>query len=776
MTIYKFYATFLLLWSHVTILLGQSVISGKVADQQFNPLPGVTVMIPSTQQGTITNAKGEYTISGVAPGQYSLELSYVGLEKITRAIVVPANEALTMDFILNEGFSELEEVIVQAESEVALLERSAKAVDIIETQEAKIQTVDLGEVMARTQGVNVQRSGGLGSDAQFSLNGLTNDQIRFFVDGVPLEAMGYLFGIANIPVNLVDQVEIYKGVVPVRFGADALGGAVNIVSNQSFEGAGGGISYQTGSFGTHRLAINGYHQPIGSSFFMQASGFYDYARNNYKIDVEIPDARGRLSERTVRRFHDTYLARGINVDVGIKNQRWADLFMIKGFFSDGERDLQHNFIMTIPYGEITTGSGTFGGLVKWKKNWADRFSVENIAGFSRAETQLLDTATLVYTWEGEPSRNLDGEIIIRDTPGERGEPSDVTFDDFTFYNRLNVGYNISDAHELRFSSAPTFSTRSGRNALITDPGAIDRLTLENEILTLVNGLEYEYRQTDALNIIGFVKHYTQVLATEEVENGGALTDASRTTNNLGWGASLKYQLNEKWKLKTSYEFATRLPNLLEVFGDGLFIFDNVNLNPERSHNINLAANFKTNFSDNSDFGVGMNAFLREVQDLIILLGTDNFFVYQNVANASSRGLEVNTSWTSQNRNFTITANSTYFDFINTSDSGPFGAFEGDRIPNRPYLFLNNTIRYQLDKFFSSKDDLTLFGGTRYVHEFFRSWESAGRRDTKQVIPSQFIQNVGVTYSRLIENKKLSLTGEIQNLSDAQVFDFFGVQR
>lgn len=749
-------------------------LTGRITHDDYEPVPGTTIQLMGTGFGAISDRAGRFSITDIPNGTYKADISSVGYEKYQREVQI---DGMTIELLINlkQSVNELEEVIVSAESVSETLKLSAKAVDVIETREAKIQTVDLGEVLARTQGVNVQRGGGLGSNAQLSLNGLSNDQIRFFVDGIPLRAMGYNLGIANIPVNLINRVEIYKGVVPIRFGADALGGAVNIISNESFEGTGGTVSYQFGSFSTHRLAFNAYHQPKNTNYFIRASGFYDYTKNNYKIDVEVPDVRGKLTEQTIERFHDDYLARGINVDFGIRNQSWADVLMVKGFISDGERDLQHNFIMSIPYGEVTTGFETAGGLLKWRKNFGS-ISIENIAGLSENKTVLLDTGTLVYTWEGVPSVNLDGDIVFRDPPGERGTPSDIRFTDMTYYNRLNLDLRFGDSHRLRISSSPTFDSRSGRNFLITDPGAIDRFTLQNEITTFTNGLEYDYKQSDKLNIIGFVKNYTQKLNTEDIENGGVLVDVSRLTNEPGWGANLKYQLTEKWELKTSYEWATRLPNLTEVFGDGIFIVDNVDINPERSHNVNLAVNLKTTFSDKSSFGLGVNGFVREVKDLIVLIGTDEIFNYQNVADASSRGVELNSSWSSYSGNLRITANTTYFDFINMSESGPFGAFKGDRIPNRPYLFSNAAFRYRIDKMFSGKDDLVIFGGTRYVHKFFRSWESAGRRDTKQVIPSQFTLNIGVTHNRFFKNKKFSFTGEIQNLSNAKVFDFFGVQR
>ncbi|MEM8895309.1 MAG: TonB-dependent receptor, partial [Bacteroidota bacterium] len=708
---------------------------------------------------------------------YILSVLSTGYEPKELRVKVLPEQTSTIDIALTVEVTELNEVVILGENaEVQQLLLSAKAIAVIDTEQAKIQTIDLGEVLTRTQGVNVQRSGGLGSNAQLSLNGLTNDQIRFFVDGVPLRSMGYVFGLANVPVNLVDRVEVYKGVVPVRFGADALGGAVNLVSNQAFEGTGGTISYQVGSFNTHRLAFNGYHQPQNGNYFIKASGFYDYTQNNYDIDVEVPDARGKLTEQTIERFHDDYLARGLNVDFGLRNLTWADELMIKGFMSDGERDLQHNFIMSIPYGEVTTDYASLGGLLRWRKNFGQGLSIENVAGLSENQTELLDTASFVYTWEGTPSVNLDGDIILRDPPGERGVPSDIQFVDRTYYNRFNLDLRLGNYHQLRFSSSPTFDSRSGRNFLITDPETVDRFTLRNEILTFTNGVEYEYKRSDKINIIAFFKSYTQNLNTQDIENGGLLTDVERRTNDLGYGANLKYSVSNRLELKTSYEWATRLPNVQEVFGDGVFISDNVDLEPERSHNINLALNYKTRFFGNSNIGLGVNGFVRDVRNLIVLLGADEVFVYQNVADASSRGVELNMSWSSYDRNINFVANSTYFDFVNTAESGPFAAFNGDRIPNRPYLFFNSSLRYRFDQLFEDPNDLIVFAGSRYVHDFFRSWESAGRQDTKQVIPGQFTQNIGVTHNRSFSNKRLALTLEVQNLTDAKVFDLFGVQR
>src|SRR5690606_30523878 len=86
-------------------------------------------------------------------------------------------------------------VVVQGESEADRRRNSAESVVVIETEQAQRQAADMGELLARQEGVSVRRSGGLGSGSRFSLNGLSDDQIRIFLDGVPLELAGFPFGL-----------------------------------------------------------------------------------------------------------------------------------------------------------------------------------------------------------------------------------------------------------------------------------------------------------------------------------------------------------------------------------------------------------------------------------------------------------------------------------------------------------------------------------------------------------------------------------------------------
>lgn len=94
---------------------------------------------------------------------------------------------------------------------------------------------------------------------------------------------------------------------------------MNLVTDDGFEATEASASYQVGSFGTHRLT--GAAQVVGESDLVaRADGFFDAARNDYAIQVEVPDARGRLGAATVDRFHDGYLAAGGGLTVGAVRQ------------------------------------------------------------------------------------------------------------------------------------------------------------------------------------------------------------------------------------------------------------------------------------------------------------------------------------------------------------------------------------------------------------------------------------------------------------------------
>ncbi len=371
---------------------------------------------------------------------------------------------------LPEASTTAVEVTVKGYSEADRLRRSAEAVNVVETTQAKQRTADLGEVLARTQGIGVQRSGGLGSDTRVSLNGLTDDQIRFFVDGVPLEFMGFPFGLANVPVNLVDRVEIYRGVVPNRFGADALGGAVNLVTDQDIaEGTHGSTSVQAGSFGTYRLTLGGHHRDLSRGTFGRVSGFLDRADNNYPMDdVKVPDSTGVAKPMRVYRFHDAYHAQGASIEVGALDQPWARKLVLRAFITRYAKEIQHNLLMTFnPYGDVELREESKGATLRYENVLARRVLVKVLAGYANRKTDYEDLGNCTYNWLGQCIRQ-------RPQPGERtGRAADQEYWEHNFFARVNGDWHFATDQSLRLSLSPTLTRRSAKENRLANLEARD---------------------------------------------------------------------------------------------------------------------------------------------------------------------------------------------------------------------------------------------------------------------------------------------------------------
>lgn len=747
-------------------------IKGRVTDTKNKPVPFAAVFIKNTTRGTSSDENGYFSFDAPSSIQ-ELGVSIMGFLPYSRMVNVVPNQAVELQIRIQPTIEDLDEVVVRGESEKTQIEKTAQAVRIIDLKEVKLKTLDLGEVLARTEGVAIQRAGGLGSGTRVSLNGLTDNQIRIFIDGIPLEFAGYTLDIANVPVGLIQRVEIYKGVVPIEFGADALGGAINLVTYSSKTKLSGSLSHQNGSFGTNRVAFNigTNHQRTG--FFIRAASFYDFARNDFEIDVEVPDERGRLSSFTVPRFNDRFRARGLNLTFGVTNRKWAKELSLNTYFADVDREIQNNVVQSgLPYGEAESFSEDKGLNLVYRITRKEGFSLGISAGYGVNDRSTVDLTDCRYNWFGEcilRARNI-GEFTPNGT--------DRTITDTNAFARLSVSYGFNENHSLTLITAPTYTKRTGRERLVSRDQ--DPFRGDSDLLAWVTGFEHKYLSSNGkLENRLFLKDYRQSLNLKVPTANRGRTFATNDGDIASFGAGnvLRIQWSAQLQNKISYERTVRLPTRTEFLGDGLFIIPNINLDPEKSHNLNFETKISGDLTKSVPWNINTNFFLRVTDNLITLISQDEVFnAFQNVFSATSSGVEFSGQIEIFKKRLMLYGNTTYQSFRNTSTEGLSSNFKGDRIPNRPYFFINANVNYRFESLFKENDNLNVFANNRYVKSFFRSWESAGNREFAIEIPSQTTYGVGFTYNGAVREIRWSLTGEVQNLTNARVFDFLGVQR
>ncbi|WP_148313815.1 TonB-dependent siderophore myxochelin receptor MxcH [Sorangium cellulosum] len=749
-------------------MAGRVLWSGPGAE----PVAGVEVAVASpdgaARHVARTDEHGRFRVDALTPGPYDVIVEAAFARRLrVRVEAAGGREAEATLRLAPLAAAPPLEVSVRGASEAERLRRSAEAVQVVETAQARRQSVDLGEVLARSEGVSVRRGGGLGSAARFSLNGLTGDQIRFFLDGVPLALAGYSAGIASVPVNLVERVEIYRGVVPVRFGADALGGAVNLVTDRETRGTGGSASYQVGSFGTYRATLSARHADEPSGLFARASAFADHARNDYPMqDVEVVAANGRLTPAEVRRFHDRYRAAGGSIEGGWLRRPWADRLLLRAFYAAHDRDVQHNLYMKVPYGEVTYGRQAGGGHARYAQPLSKGLRLDAVAGYALARTVFRDLGTCRYGWLGRCMAPLPQR-------GEMGRAADQAVLQHTAFATVSLAYRAAPDHLLRFGVSPTYATRTGKNRAIRD--RYDPLTARRGVLGGVAGVEYEAKGLDGrLANIAFLKGYAQVIGTKEVLPSGALRDLDLTRHRFGIGDSLRFRFTDALYAKASYELATRLPSAEELFGDGGVITDSLHLAPEVSHNVNAGVTLERAETGLGELRFDVNGFGRFAEDLIRLGGEASYAKYENFPSARSVGFESAIGWTSPGEWLALDGQLTWQDFRNTTGTGPLARFKGERMLNQPYLFADASARLTWPEPFHPHDALSLTWSTRYVGEFFLGWESAG--DEKHAFEPQLLHALTLAYAVQRGGRSVSGSLEVHNLTDEKAFDFFGVQR
>ena len=215
-------------------------ISGTVVDQDENPLPGVNVVVETLAIGSVTNADGEYEISNLDPGTYTVIASFVGfISQEIPNIVVTAGETTELNIVLVESALELGNLVVTAlgvEREERSLSYSAQTVSPVEIAQARELNVGFS-LAGRIAGLSVNQAGtGLGGQTRMILRGNRSisgsSQPLFVIDGVPVRG-----DISNLNQSDIADISVLKGAnAAAIYGSAAQNGAVLITTNRGSAG------------------------------------------------------------------------------------------------------------------------------------------------------------------------------------------------------------------------------------------------------------------------------------------------------------------------------------------------------------------------------------------------------------------------------------------------------------------------------------------------------------------------------------------------------------
>lgn len=754
-------------------------ISGYVKNGN-EAIAGASVLIKGTKNGATTNASGYFELTNLQAGTYTLTISYIGYSKQSKTVTLGAGESLKINFSLKGDQQQLSDVAVAGKTKTQEIKESGFAVNAIDTKKFANTIADLNQILNRSTGIRIREQGGLGSDFKFSINGLSGKQVKFFIDGIPMDVMGSAMSLNNIPVNLADRLEVFKGVVPVQLGADAMGGAVNVVTNQKVSNY-LDVSHSYGSFNTNRSSLSAQFVEKKTGIIVKASGFFNSSDNNYIMkDVDVVNGGTRqgnyivdlngaeFAKADVRRFHDNYQSALGQVEVGVTGKSWADVLFIGAGYNEAKQDLQTGFDQTIVYGNVTRASKAISGTLRYKKDnlFTKGLSLSAFVARSRDKYKTTDTLMRNYNWDGTYFDKGYAEMGGIKTVAHIIRPRT--------YGMANLSYVINNQHSLNLNYTLDRLKNENYNELLTDhddmPGRLNKQIL---------GLAYQQDLLDKRLVNTFFGKLYHLGLNRPKYIDRVYTPMDTAFSNFGYGAASRFKITENLGVKASYEHAYRLQEAEEMFGDGLNLQGNPDLKPESSDNINLGAFYTLKLGKNTFF-IEASGFYRDAKDFIFPVPDERSKLLKNRNQSSVRitGFESELRY-SYDQLLSVNLNVTYQNAVNTTKNGQTESYnvEGtylNKIPNQPWLFGNAEFTIGKNNLLGKDTRLQFNWFTQYVNWFYLTWEGKGNPNGKSDIPTQLVHNASLSYS--LKNGRYNLSAECRNLSNELAYDNFRLQK
>lgn len=751
----------LLLWAY-PMFAQQHSIEIKVIDaENGNSIEFATVQWkglnePSYKNGTTTNKKGVAKLNMPAHQKLVLRVSYVGYQTITNTIT--ANEK-RHTLKLRPESTELANVVVFGKTKAQVIRESPEAVSVINAKELQGRSVSLETILNKTIGLKVGQTGGLGSSSRIIVHGLEGNRIQILWDGIPMNTSDGAFSLDEIPIDIIERIEVYKSIIPARFGCDGLGGAVNIVTKE-FSTDYLDASYELGSYQTHKGSVFSRKNFPKSGILLGAGGYYTSAKNDYSFRV--PERENLL----VKRNHDRFRSYMLKGKVAF-TKLWFDEISTEFGYYNRFNEIQ-GVLKNIQHAENKSGMFMLESKLIKSGMLNNRLNFESHFSLSHTTNNFVDTARVNHDFEGN----------IYPSPNGQGETGDVPHNSndkgLEINERLNLDYKLSTNHSLNLNTLINYARRQPSDDIASQHAGFIIGGFPSKKTSVVSGLTWEAKLFGRKLTNMFSAKYFHLHSEIEDLTSYEIIEApkkkSNTTSQIGWIEAMKYEPFRGFHLKTSYQRAIRLPNSQELFGDGIITFPAAGLRPEKSHNFNLGFLIdKNDVLGLSRLQFEVNGFYMQVSDMIKLMKQHMAAGYVNAEKVHIKGIETELKLDISPAVYAY-GNLTYQDVRDVLDYLPGtqapNPTKGLRLPNIPYLFANFGAEYHSDRLFKNWYVKAFWDG-KFTEEFFYFWELTELQ--KRRIPRSFVNDIGLL---LTYKNKYSIALECHNLMNKEVWDQF----
>lgn len=736
-------------------------IAGKVIDEDGAPLSGATVYIESIKTGAVTNDEGKFQIDNLSNSTYILSVKFIGYETITRRVTLKDAKSKPVVFRMYPSSQSLSEVVVKGKSEARKIREQAMPVSVISMKQLQGTVSDIESVLAKTVGVTIRSTGGVGSSSRISLRGLEGKRIGFFIDETPLNDQSDFLDLNDIPIDMIDRIEIFKGIVPAKFGGSSMGGAVNIVIKE-YPDRYADVSYTHESFNVNKLQTVLKRNLKNAGLIFGIGGSYTYADNDY--EMESPFEKGRKLKRNHDKFKKLLLGGSLKA-----KKWWFDEVELEPVFLNTYHDIQG---IEYDIRKAHSKSQLFGLSSKLEKSdfLIPGLDFEMSTSVAYTNYSLVDTAKVYHDWDGNayPSASLYG--------GELGNryASNSDNDKFTLMNKLNLEYIINKWHSINFNSVFTLANGYPSDD-IKEKSLGKKVDFNSRMRSWVGGLSYDYRTSNDRFLNSLTGRYYWYYMSTMYRNLYVNTpaeDIHLTKNSIGFSDAMRFRFTRTLMAKLSGGYDVRIPSENELLGDGITITPSERLKPERNLSLNAGLIYDLVGIHPSNLQIELNGYYMHLKDMIRFVKGILGAQYQNFGEMRTLGVELEVKADIFPFLYGY-GNITYQDLRDTRkyEEGTKlpNTTKGKRMPNIPYLLANAGLEFHRENLFGGKGQNTrLFADMAFVEEYLYDFELTN--NVKRRIPRTTTFDLGFEHSFM--NQRLFISGKIANLTDERVISEF----
>ena len=210
-------------------------IHGHILDAKTKQhIPYVVLSLKGTTYATGTDASGHYFLKNLPEGNYILIAEVIGYKKAEKSVKLVRNKSIEVNFTLEEEALSMNEVVVSATRNETNKKNTATIVNVASAKLFEnTASSNLAESMAFQPGLRVENTCGNCGAVQLRINGLEGQYSQVLLDSNPIfSSLAGVYGLEQLPVAMIERVEVIRGGGSALFGSNAIGGVVNIITKE----------------------------------------------------------------------------------------------------------------------------------------------------------------------------------------------------------------------------------------------------------------------------------------------------------------------------------------------------------------------------------------------------------------------------------------------------------------------------------------------------------------------------------------------------------------